>query len=283
MISVVIPAHNEEAVIGRLLRSLRDGRLPGDEVTVACDGCVDDTADVARRFEGVGVLELPRGGKPSALNAGDRVSSHFPRFFVDADVDVTMAALHEVARRMTGTVHAGAPACTVDRTRSSFLVRCYYDVWTRLPYFTNGLLGSGVIGLTEEGRSLFSEFPDVIGDDNFVWRQFTVDERVAPTDVTFTITAPRTLGALIRVKTRSRLGVLQLDEMLGRAPKSDARESSTMAALRLCRAPRLWFPVAVYATIRCAIYVRGHRRLRRQDFAGWERDDTSRARGMEMT
>jgi glycosyltransferase involved in cell wall biosynthesis len=282
VISVVVPAHDEAAVIGRLLGSLQVGRLLGDEIVVACDGCGDETAAVARTFEAVRVLELPRGGKPSALNAGDRVSTRFPRFFVDADVDVTMATLHEIARSMTGTVHAGAPSCIVDTSRSSFLVRCYYDVWTRLPYFENRLLGSGVVGLTETGRSRFAEFPDVIADDDFVRRLFPMDERVTSndtsSDVTFTISAPRTVGALLRIKTRSRLGVLQLNELQGQS-WSTTHDASVRATVKLCRAPRLWFPVAVYATIRFVTHLRGARQFRRRDFQGWERDETSRAPG----
>jgi hypothetical protein len=275
-ISVVVPAHDEAAVIGRLLRALEEGRVPGDEIVVACDGCEDDTAVVARGFDGVSVLELPRGGKPSALNAGDRASTRFPRFFVDADVVVTAAALHEVARRMSETVEAGAPSCFVDSSRSSFVVRRYYDVWTRLPYLSRGLLGSGVVGLSEGGRSRFREFPDVIGDDEFVRRLFSVGERVASTEAMFTITAPRTVSALIRVKTRSRLGVLQLDGMHGRAAVDTTPGSSSRALLQLGRHPRFWVPIAIYTTIRSVTHLRAARRFRKHDFEGWERDETSR-------
>ena len=50
-ISIVIPAHNEEAVIGRLLRSLSD-RKENDEIIVVCDGCSDRTAEIAARSPG---------------------------------------------------------------------------------------------------------------------------------------------------------------------------------------------------------------------------------------
>jgi hypothetical protein len=278
-ISVVVPAHDEAPVIGRLLRALEDGRVEGDEVVVACDGCDDDTAAVARGFPGVSVLELPRGGKPSALNAGDRMCTQFPRFFVDADVVVTAATLHEVARTMSETIQAGAPVCVVDTSRSSFVVRQYYAVWTRLPYLSRGLLGSGVVGLSESGRSRFDEFPAVIGDDEFVRRLFSLDERVASTENAFTIMAPRTLDALIRVKTRSRLGVLQLDARHGPAAPDTASGTSTGALVQLARRPRFWVPVAIYATIRSVTRARAARRFRHRDFHGWERDETSRDLG----
>ncbi len=47
--SVVIPAHDEAAVIGRCLDALFTGFEPGElDVVVVCNGCTDDTASAAR-------------------------------------------------------------------------------------------------------------------------------------------------------------------------------------------------------------------------------------------
>ena len=55
--SVVIPAHDEAQVIGRTLRGVLDRTAAGRlEVVVVCNGCTDDTAEVARRFAGVRVI-----------------------------------------------------------------------------------------------------------------------------------------------------------------------------------------------------------------------------------
>src|ERR1044071_1194081 len=81
--SIVIPAHNEGAVIRRLLRSLPEvvdaGRL---EVIVACNGCTDDTADIARRH-GAKVVEISTPSKIAALNAADDIAVAYPRLYVD--------------------------------------------------------------------------------------------------------------------------------------------------------------------------------------------------------
>src|SRR5690242_8367538 len=71
--SVVIPAHNEEAVIGPCLATLLGSAEPGEfEVIVACNGCRDATAEIARRWAPtVRVLDLPEANKVLALQAGD--------------------------------------------------------------------------------------------------------------------------------------------------------------------------------------------------------------------
>ena len=61
MISVIIPAHNEAALLGDTLNHLLKDTAPGTlEIVVACNGCTDNTAKIARAFEpSVRVVETP--------------------------------------------------------------------------------------------------------------------------------------------------------------------------------------------------------------------------------
>src|SRR5688572_25787192 len=99
MISVVIPAHNEEAVIARclaaLVRGARDGEL---DVVVVCNGCSDRTAQAARGFgASVTVIETDVASKVHALNLGDAAARSFPRFYIDADVVLPLEHLRQLA------------------------------------------------------------------------------------------------------------------------------------------------------------------------------------------
>ena len=219
---------------------------------------------------------MTHGGKPSALNTGDSRATRFPRFFVDADIVVTATALHEAADLMTGGIEAGAPRCEVDLRMSSWAVRRFYDVWTRLPYVTAGIIGSGVIGLTESGRVRFQEFPPVLGDDEFVRRLFAVDERVHEAMGAFVVTAPARVAPLIRIKTRSRLGILELDALYGPAPSSSGSPGRS-AARKLLASPRLWPSIAVFVVIRIVVGSRAWWLCRRGRFGGWARDESSRS------
>ncbi len=85
-VSIIVPAHNEEKVIGNLLKKLSELSYPRDkyEVIIVNDGSTDGTSEIAHRYEAwypdtFRVIDLPpivergkaRGrGKPAALNIG---------------------------------------------------------------------------------------------------------------------------------------------------------------------------------------------------------------------
>ena len=71
-VAVVIPARNEEELIGRCLESVRAAirharsRRYSVSVTVIADDCVDATIAIARRFEGVRVIGVQPAGVGTA-------------------------------------------------------------------------------------------------------------------------------------------------------------------------------------------------------------------------
>ncbi|MFD0855705.1 glycosyltransferase, partial [Actinomadura adrarensis] len=73
-VSIIVPAHNEEAGIAATIESLLDTGYPAPlEIIVVDDGSTDRTADIAWSYTGipgVHLLTKSNGGKPSALNEG---------------------------------------------------------------------------------------------------------------------------------------------------------------------------------------------------------------------
>jgi glycosyltransferase involved in cell wall biosynthesis len=77
-IAVVIPARDESDLIGRCLASVLAARTvigsqrhaPTVSVVVVADRCTDDTASVARRFDGVTVVEIDAGNVGIARATG---------------------------------------------------------------------------------------------------------------------------------------------------------------------------------------------------------------------
>ena len=85
-VSVVIPAYNAEAYIGRALRSVLGQRRGADEVIVVDDGSTDGTAAAVGAFgESVRYIRQEKSGASAARNAGIAAASGEWIAFLDAD------------------------------------------------------------------------------------------------------------------------------------------------------------------------------------------------------
>jgi glycosyltransferase involved in cell wall biosynthesis len=267
VISVVVPAHNEAAVLDRCLDSLTG---PGVQVIVVPNGCTDDTAGIARARGDVGVVELREGSKTAALNAGDRVATGSPRIYVDGDVLLTPGSVHRIADalRRTGALVA-VPRRELDLHGRPLAVRAYFAIHHRLPAMRDGLYGRGVIALSEIGRSRFDEFPSVMADDLFLDSLFGADERVVVDDAASVVATPRRTADLLRRLRRVRSGNAAL-----RASSGTARGSDRWSWLRDVVLPRPWLLPAgiVYAVLTMIAAMQA----RRAPGTTWERDESSR-------
>ena len=97
LVSVVIPAFNEEDTIAGTIRSVLALDYPKKiEVLVVDDGSTDRTAVLAKQFKGVLVFSKPNGGKGSALNHGIRKAKGELVATVDADSFVRPDALRQM-------------------------------------------------------------------------------------------------------------------------------------------------------------------------------------------
>lgn len=272
--SIVIAAHNEETVLGRTLAHftgvLADGLV---EVVVVCNGCSDRTAEVARGFRGVRVLELERPSKTAALREGDRVAVAGPRIYLDADVELTGRAAVATLRALADGALAGRPRHTFDAGKASWPVRRWYAVREQLPSTSRALWGAGCYGLSEQGRARFGEFPEVLGDDVYIDSLFTADEvTIIPTDPVI-VRTPRTVGDLVRTKTRSYRSQASVVERgaaltMSRGQREQSRDLWTLVRTR----PSILVDVSVYV---CVLAV-SRLRARRSSPVGWERDLSSR-------
>jgi glycosyltransferase involved in cell wall biosynthesis len=279
--SVVIPAHNESGVLSATLRRLADdARSHALEVAVVANACSDDTAEIARAFAGdlpgLTVIETDTPGKANALTLGDRAVSAFPRIYLDADILLSPEALDGMVSGLAlDAPAAGSPSIVFDLDGADRWVRAYYRIFERLPYVTDDLVGLGVYGLSVQGRARFGDFPDVLGDDLYIQRLFTPEERVR-TRGSFSVRTPRAWRELVKVRTRVERGNAQL--AAAPAPRTSAgferTSGSSMKALArsVATEPGLLPAAAVYV----ATTIVARARARFGDNRAWGRDESSR-------
>ena len=276
--SVVVPAHDEEAVIGRLLRALHEGTEPGRlEVVVACNGCTDTTAEIAHA-EGARVVEVDTASKIAALDAGDEAATAFPRVYVDADVVLTGATVERLAAALAEPgVLCVAPPLVAESAGRPWPVRSFYAVWPEIPYMRDRHVGSGVFAMSAEGRSRFDRWPAIVNDDLFARALFTRAERRVVGNEPFVVQAPYSTRALIKRRARVHAGNMQAatDPDLRALP--GLRESSGPWWRAVADNPRLAAAAVPYAVINGLAKVDAKRRLRGDGGIAWDRDETTRS------
>lgn len=234
MISVIIPAHNEEGYIGTCLTLLLASRLPSGQtmqVVVVANGCRDATVAEAQALmpayaeKGLrlDVLDIARGGKVNALNMAEDTIAYDRRVYIDADIHVTPDLIGQLAGALDRPAPAYAGGRPQIRRAKSFVSERYARFWEKLPFMASGVPGCGVYGVNAAGRARWQSFPDVIADDSFVRYNFAPDEMHG---VPATYSWPITEGFanLVRVRRRQDRG---LEEIRVLYPDLAARMETT--------------------------------------------------------
>jgi glycosyltransferase involved in cell wall biosynthesis len=275
--SIIIPAHNEEAVIGRCLEGILECAREGEfQVVVVCNGCTDNTASIADTYSDVQVVDIPVASKIQAIKRGDIESRYYPRIYLDADIQVSASSLRSLVKSLRDSEpRIGAPKALFDTSRSSFSVRAFYRVWSLHPYFDSGRVGSGVIGANRVAHSRIADFPNITADDEWVRVNFSASERVMATEGFFVVTAPNTLRDLIKIKTRSRRGTLELQSKFPELQHDNAIGRMGLTKRILARPTRL-MDALVYGYVVFRTSLGARRTLNCTEFR-WERDNSTRA------
>lgn len=106
LVSVILPAHNEAALVGAALRSIADQRLPVEtvEALVVNNGSTDGTAEAVEAAEAEGSLEIglvqdPTPGIARAKNLGARQARGRYLVFMDADSRMSPGLLAHIVDR----------------------------------------------------------------------------------------------------------------------------------------------------------------------------------------
>lgn len=275
MLSIIIPACNEEDHIVRCLESILYQRYipPSElEIIVVANNCSDATVTRARsladcfdmrglRFK---VLNISEGGKANALNYGDAVASGLNRAYLDADIVLENNMMFQIL----ATIARPEPIYVTGRLRiaraHNWVSQRYGIFYAKLPFTQPGSApGAGWFAVNSTGRARWSLFPKVIADDTYVRWLFQPEERF---EVEAGYYWPLVEGFhnLVRVRRRQDAGVRQLRRL---HPELYVNEAKPMLQasdhLRLLVEDPVGY--LIYTSVHIAVRVRG------RDSSQWTR------------
>ncbi len=169
---VIVPAYNEEASIGNVLRTLR-AQAPEVDVVVINDGSTDNTAEVVRRVHGVELISLPYNmGIGNAMQTGYRYAlqeGYDVAVQCDADGQHPVDEIEKLVRAVEigrADLVVGSRYVADTGYKPSFSRRVGKSLLSRL---VNSAIGGGITdttsGFRAMNRAAFETFAHTYPDD----------------------------------------------------------------------------------------------------------------------
>jgi len=221
--SILIPAYNEEKVLGRTIETVLEASYPNKEIIVIDDGSTDRTYQVALGFahRGVKVLHRPNGGKAAALNYGLLFAQGEVVVCVDADSLVGKNTLVELVKSFRDPEVAAVAGNVKVMNRKNFLTNCQaleyiasINIYrSALAVFGNVTVVPGALGAYRRAALSGSGFydPDTLCEDfDTTIKTLKAGKIVQASSAAVSYTeAPESLGDLIRQRLRWYRGNFQ--------------------------------------------------------------------------
>lgn len=225
MVSVIVPAFNEEVVLENCLRSIVESDYPNFEIICVDDGSTDGTFAVmqhlAAELPGIQAMTQENAGKGAALNRGIAASKGRVLILVDSDGVFRKDTIAEMVRGFdqgdVGAVCGDDRTVNLDRIQTKFLslishvgtglMRRALHVLRALPVVSGntGAFRREVLEVTGPLRT------DTIGEDlELTWRIYRAGYRVAfRTTALVYAESPSTVRGLFKQRVRWARGLLQ--------------------------------------------------------------------------
>lgn len=173
LISVIIPAYNEERYLGETLKSIQRAKeflLKKDavptEIIVVDNGSTDSTSDLARSC-GASVVEEPKHNIARVRNVGANSAKGDVLVFIDADTIVPDQLLWRINEVMASASCFGG-AVDTDYRPAKTLVKIYLQLWRIL-----GKLAGMAQGATQFSRR--DVYASLLGYDESLYMGEDID------------------------------------------------------------------------------------------------------------
>ncbi|WP_445773643.1 glycosyltransferase family 2 protein [Shewanella sp.] len=284
LISIIIPAYNEEALIAEtLLNYCELGEGVDIELLVICNGCVDKTYELSKNICSRlkiknKVYDLPVGSKTAAINKGVEVSSGDYLLIQDADVVLTCEDIKSLVSELDSQsvlTYASVKPLFIFDVKTNFLVKLYYGFLSTTPAFKKGMVSAGIYIVKRDCLKGLFPLPQVIADDGYIKASFGADNLALLNKVRTKVRVPKKFFDLIKIKTRSNFGNFQLKKKFNISPSGGDNSKSKILKVackeRLILSLFVYLFVVIVSKLRAKIQI-----IVKKDKIGWERDESSR-------
>jgi len=269
--TIIIAAYNESKNIQKTLSHLLTEAVDSYQILVVCNGCTDDTENLVRSFKNVHCHSLQQASKALAIQYAESLNPGFPRLYLDADIELSSLDARTLFDAANKHLQAALiiPSSKLIDKHSSTLVKRFYRHWYQTPYVQQSGYGAGAYLINKAGRKRFGQWPELIADDAFVRHHFNFDEIHIVTSVHTYVLAPKTIWSLINIKTRSKLGNMELKAYLRERP------SNKLISIADTTSSFNWFDSTIYAFVNVVALYRAkwHFLL---GIKKWHRDNSNR-------
>ena len=168
MISIIIPACNEEKYLKETINSVKNQGYK-HEIIVVCDGCTDKTAETAKSLADKFVILKERHGPAFAKNEGEKMAAYNKLVFLDADTKLTENVLKEISEALD---RGYVGTCRIKPSDPKFKHKTMMFLKNLYPFpYTNGILFC-----TREAFRKVKGFPEVKkGEERNILKQLAED------------------------------------------------------------------------------------------------------------
>lgn len=150
LVSVIVPAYNEEDFIGDFLKSIVSQDFPKEyfEIIVVNNNCVDETANIAKKF-GVKVVKETKQGLTYARIKGINEAKGKIIVFVDADCIANKECLWNIIKAYQDNDKVVGVGLNLDYQPKSFLIALCEGI-INLSCRTFGIMPGGHFSFTKD-------------------------------------------------------------------------------------------------------------------------------------
>ncbi|WP_445505208.1 glycosyltransferase family 2 protein [Microvirga sp. G4-2] len=254
-VTIIVPAHNEEAVIAAKIRNLAALEYPRDSLSVvlALDGCIDGTSAIARDLLGEsGGLDLRIVEYPSNIGKIAVLNDQIGRAHSDVVALSDTSSLLEPQALLQAVRHFGCPSVGVVCPTYALIrpgsegERAYWNYQTRVK------IAEGAVGAPMGAHGAFYIFrrnlwkplePDTINDDFILPMRIVERGYDAVYDPEIVATELETSTARQNFRRRIRIGAGNLQQVLRVAGLADLRRPGVAFVFLSGKALRAFMPI----------------------------------------